>query len=214
MTPHSWTSLGNYRYISGISTRVPTAFTSTNSYGFRGSNFDGKEADGTTTVSNAITPLYQLTCGYRTILNTKNYINPVNGGISTTLPSISGKAFTSKCNNDTTTLVSGYSSYLASGIFMDDSGWELITGNEGSWPETYSDNALNEENLGSTGYYLYYHTSLIVATNGAFNYGYIVVKTLWEGKDTSYPKPSWDYTNNESAEWICGGLYSLTSPNP
>ena len=204
MTPHSWTSLGNYRYISDDSTKVPTAFTSTSSFPFRDTNFN--------ITTNTITSLYNFTCGYRTILNTKNYINPDDGSISTTIPSVNGKVFTSKCNNDTTTLVSGYSSYLASGIFMDDSGWTLITGNDDSWATSYSDNVLNEENSGSG--YLYYHTSLIIATNGSYNYGYVVVKTAWDGKDTSYPKPSWGYTDNESAEWICGGLYSLTSPNP
>ena len=186
---------------------VPSGFTSTSSFGFREDNL------GTGTVIS----LYQLTCGYRTVLNTKNYINPVDGSISTTQPSISGKAFTSKCNNDTTTLVSGYSSYLASGIFMDDSGWQLITGNEDSWPKTYSDNALNEENLGSSGYYLYYYTSLIVASSGSWNYGYIVIKGSWENKSSSsYPTPKWgNYTNTDGGVdgWNCVE-YSLTSSHP
>jgi hypothetical protein len=206
LTPHSWTSLGTYRYISDDPTKVPTAFTSTRSFAFRGSNFN--------ITSNAITSLYKLTCGYRTILDTTNYIDPSNNAkLSTTVPAIDGKLFTSMCNNDDTTLKSDWSTYLAKGVYLNDSGWTLVTGKDDSWATSYSDNVLNEDNLGSSGY-LYYHTSLIVATNGAFNYGYVVVKTLWEGKDTSYPKPSWDYTDNESAEWVCGGLYSLTSPNP
>ena len=206
MTPHSWTSLGTYRQVSTTKT-VPSGFTSSGSFGFRELNL----GNGT------VTSLYQLICGYRTILNTKNYINPVDGSISTTQPSISEKAFTSKCNNDTTTLVSGYSSYLASGIFMDDSGWELITGNEGSWTKTYSDNALNEENLGSSNCYLYYHTSLIVASSGTWNYGYIVIKGSWSNSSSSsYPTPKWgDYTATDEGidGWNCAE-YSLTSSTP
>lgn len=151
-------------------------------------------------------PLYTFYDGYRylTSLGIKKYISPFdNKTLTDSASGADGRVFYEKLEYPLTE--STYQNYYGSGIFIDDSGWELITAESMiDIGETYPNNVMTDPN---TGIYYYWRNKCIYRFGNGLYYsnGKLVLRIENQYASTSTLHPVYPY----SANWK---VYSYKAP--